>query len=273
MKLTLVITAILLTYSMPAWSQYRASQAQANAVDAQLTAGAFAKAAEVALDDCTTHHVEAFNTSNRLAERERQAAMHGECVKFWRGYIAARTPGAASAIRDLFEPATAESERLFKKASSENQFMGMNFGVGLGVSVAGSEAIDDAEVVGGRVTVKSSRKQQPRVFLEYHSYIEGWCYNAQTAKTIRWGCGPFVAVATSPEKALAGVGFGWMFGYKPNEQQKEGMSFALGAMLDSKVKNLAEGFRRNEAPPAGETTVRFEEKSRWSAILFVTRTF
>ena len=47
----------------------------------------------------------------------------------------------------------------------------------------------------------------------------------------------------------------------------------IGAVLDADVTDLADGFVENQPPPGTETEVRFETESRWSAVIFVTRTF
>jgi hypothetical protein len=39
------------------------------------------------------------------------------------------------------------------------------------------------------------------------------------------------------------------------------------------VKSLAGGFEEGAPLPPGEMAIRFEERSRWSTLLFVTRTF
>lgn len=146
--------------------------------------------------------------------------------------------------------------------------MGLNFGIGLGFSIGDSDAVDDAEIVNGIVRVKSSNKEQPRVVFEFHKYM--WCKDAMPGKR---GCGPFVAIAATQDKVLSGVGMGVMYGWRESTEDPEAFSVGAGIILDTKVTNLADGFAANQAPPAGETTVRFEEKSRWSFILFVTRTF
>jgi hypothetical protein len=82
-----------------------------------------------------------------------------------------------------------------------------------------------------------------------------------------------VAVAATEDEVLSGVGIGLMYGRKSKAADTDGFSIGLGVILDGKVKDLADGFEENQPPPPGETQVRFEEKARWSALLFVTRTF
>lgn len=160
-----------------------------------------------------------------------------------------------------------------KKEESENQssidFMGLTWGVGFGYSFSSDEAIDDAEIVNGVVRVKSNKKEQPRLVLEFHKYF--WFNDGRKDGTR--GLGPFVAVAATQDDLLSGVGIGFMYGLKAKQSDPEGFSIGIGAILDADVKDLADGFSENAPPPGGETTVRFKQESRWSALLFVTRTF
>jgi hypothetical protein len=105
--------------------------------------------------------------------------------------------------------------------------------------------------------------------LEFHRYF--WCNDDR--KQLDRGCGPFVAVAASDEDVLAGIGIGFMYGRKSSPDDTEGFSVGIGVILDGNVKDLADGFKENAPPPGTETAVRFEEKSRWSALIIVTRTF
>jgi hypothetical protein len=105
--------------------------------------------------------------------------------------------------------------------------------------------------------------------MEFHKYF--WCNDNRKIGTK--GCGPFVAVAATSDDLLSGVGMGLMYGRKTSAQDSDGFSVGLGVLLDDSVKDLADGFSRNEAAPEGETAVRFETKARWSTLLFVTRTF
>ena len=144
--------------------------------------------------------------------------------------------------------------------------MGLKWGLGFGWSVSKDDAVNDADIVNGVVREKSNLKQQPRIILEFHKYIG--CNSTGTR-----GCGPFVAVAASNDNILSGVGGGVMYGFKEKAGDSSGFSIGLGAMLDAKVKDLADGFVEGSAPPDGETSIRYVEESRWSLLLFATRTF
>jgi hypothetical protein len=221
--------------------------------------------------ECDQSLSDAKSPEKTVFERSSSASDALQCLNKGRGILIALAPDAETRakIKELLQPLTDEAAQVKQKADSEASFMGLNWGIGFGYSFGRDEMIDDAEIVNGIVRVKSRKKEQPRVVLEFHKYF--WCNN--NYKSGASGCGPFVAVAASQDKVLSGVGMGFMYGLKAKASDMEGFSVGVGAILDGKVKDLADGFKENEAPPAGETQVRFEEKARWSYLLFVTRTF
>jgi len=222
-------------------------------------------------DYCAKYLAEARSPENTIYQRAESATAAVQCVSVGRAAIMAADGDADARLRarELAQPLADEAAQIKKQADSETKFMGLTWGLGFGFSFASGDGIDDAEIVNGIVRVKSQKKQQPRAVMEFHKYL--WCNKGFTDGTR--GCGPFVAVAASQENVLSGVGFGFMYGFKSMATDSDGFSIGVGAILDGKVKGLAEGFRKNEAPPAGETIVRTEEKSRWSALVFATRTF
>jgi hypothetical protein len=173
------------------------------------------------------------------------------------------------AAEEAIKPAMNKVKNEEGENQSEIDFMGISWGIGFGYSFSDDEAIDDAEIVDGIVRVKSNKKEQPRVLLEFHKYL--WCNKG--AKFGVRGCGPFVAVAATQDELLSGVGMGFMYGFKANPSDSEGFSIGIGAILDADVKDLADGFKENSAAPSGETAIRYKSESRWSALIFVTRTF
>jgi hypothetical protein len=163
----------------------------------------------------------------------------------------------------------AEYEQRAKIAESESEFLGLKWGIGLGLSRAWASTVDEAEVSGGIVRATSERSELPRVVLEYHKYL--WCNKGGRVGTR--GCGPFVAAAATDKKFLSGVGLGLMYGVKARAEESEGFSVGLGAILDGSVKSLGEGVVVNAAPPSGESAVRYETRGRWATLLFVSRSF
>ena len=174
-----------------------------------------------------------------------------------------------SVVTAFSAPMIEKAEAKQKEAKSEADFMGLSWGIGFGFSYSLDEAIDDAEIVNGIVRVKSNKKEQPRLVFEFHKYF--WCNNGRVDGTR--GCGPFVAVSATQDEVLSGVGMGFMYGFKSKATDPDGFSIGFGGILDANVTDLADGFEANKPPPAGETTIRYETKSRWSYLLFATRTF
>jgi hypothetical protein len=202
-------------------------------------------------------------------ERAQMARLYVSCLKDRRAEHAIHDSGVP--VQDKYEVELTQATLDSKVADANNQFLGMSWGVGIGISkTRSSTAIESAAIVNGVVTVTSDKRLQSRVFLESHYYFDGWCSGKD--KVVKQGCGPFMAVATSAND-VAGVGFGFMFGWKPKAEEKDGFSVGIGMILDNKVKNLASGFTPGSPPPPGATTVLTEEKARWSNMLFVTRTF
>lgn len=212
------------------------------------------------------------NLSRRYEERERDADMALECVEGMRSLVvaSATTLEERGKANEVMMPALSAAQRNQRIAEATTQFMDMSWGVGFGYSFGNDDAIDGAEIVDGVVRVSSERKDLPRAVFEFHRYF--WCNKNRTGPGLA-GCGPFVAVSATEDKLLSGVGVGFMYGRRAKVDDTEGFSVGVGVILDGKVKDLADGYSANQPAPDGATTVRFEEKSRWSTLIFVTRTF
>jgi hypothetical protein len=156
----------------------------------------------------------------------------------------------------------------------EREFLGLNWGVGLGFGWSDKDRIEQAEIVNNLISVRKETTQQARVFLEYHWFPEQWQNNlgrTQSDRIVR-AHGPFIAVAARDDKILSGVGVGWMVGFR-DESKANGFAVAAGAMLDNDVTTLADGFKEGQPPPTGQTEVKFKSESELSYVLFFTRTF
>jgi hypothetical protein len=165
---------------------------------------------------------------------------------------------------------TVEADALKARLQAGADYLDLSWGLGFGFSFGFDDAIEEAEVVDGLIRTTKDRTDQPRAVLEFHRFF--WCNEKETRDDR--GCGPFLAVAATQDKVLSGVGVGFMYGRRAkNPESKEGFSVGIGAMLDGDVKSLATGFNADQPLPPGESTIRFEEKARWSALLFVTRNF
>ncbi|RZA07163.1 MAG: hypothetical protein EOO68_03810 [Moraxellaceae bacterium] len=200
----------------------------------------------------------AIQTCAKLAKAEAKSAVQNE-----------ENLSAKMTVEDMSKAMTDDTNKEAQDVNSEGNFLGLTWGLGFGYTFSSDEAIDEAEIVDGVVRVKSNKKQQPRMVLEFHRFL--WCNNG--AKDGTRGCGPFVAVSATSDEILQGVGMGFMYGLKAKKGEPEGFSIGIGAMLDADVKDLADGFNENQPVPTGETSIRYKNESRWSALIFVTRTF
>ena len=155
----------------------------------------------------------------------------------------------------------------------EKEFIGIKWGIGVGFSHGFDEIVEEASIVDGVVRVKKDLTDQPRVILEFHSYI-GCHGKRKNDVAIDNGCGPFAAVTSRDDKVVSGVATGFMYGWKTGTgADASGFSVGIGVILDSGGKELGSGFREGAPPPSGQTTVFLEEKSVLSGLLFFTRTF
>ena len=166
-----------------------------------------------------------------------------------------------------------------ENAAAQNQFLGLNWGVGIGASQLFDDAIEEASVVDGVVRVTKESRTEPRVLLEFHRFFftreAGSKLPGTNGKAIKSGHGPFVAVAAKANDVLAGIAAGWMWGWKDSRlpASDDAFTVGLGLILDSEIKDLADGFEEGEPLPDGETSIRFEEKSRAGVVLLFTRSF
>jgi len=174
------------------------------------------------------------------------------------------------AVNALLEPYVVKAGQDVQEAKANLDFTELSWGLGFGASYSFEDAIEKASIVNGVVRVEEDQTLHTRVLLEFHRFF----WTGETDKKLRWGTGPFLALAAGTGDTVLGVGLGWMWGLKSADPaDSEGFSVGIGVMLDDDVKTLGDGFEENQPPPPSETTVRFEEKSRPAAILFVTRTF
>lgn len=205
----------------------------------------------------------------RRADLAREALKCAQAVTAF-GFAEAADATKSLQYREVLSTWQLEYAENKVQKESEESFLGLRWGVGLGFSLGADGNIDGADIVGGTVRVSSDLKHQPRLLLEYHKFF--WC-NGGKHEIGTHGCGPFVAAAATDDRILSGVGIGLMYGRKANATDPDGFSFGVGALLDAKVKDLGRGFVADQPPPAGEISIRFLTRSRWSTLLFVTRTF
>lgn len=181
---------------------------------------------------------------------------------------------ATDYVHQVMKVEIERADETVRATAGQKDFMGMSFGIGVGVSFSSTEQITGAErAADNTVRVTSRQEQQPRVILEAHYY--GVCEKRLEACAAgTFGVGPFFGLAATGEEIDA-FALGIMFGWKGKgpDSGSGGFSIGIGAVLDKEFQELAPGFVEGAPLPAGETTVPLVTRSKWSPLLFFTKTF
>ena len=155
-----------------------------------------------------------------------------------------------------------------------------HFGVGIGAEIknGGPDRVSDATIVNGKVTVVADQSTTAGAILETHALAfpviskfavassDGRifvndvqpCAAAGTFPIVAMG--PFAALRVGENQIVQSFGAGWMFGFRMKESDQS-LNVGLAYMFQPQVKTLASGFADGQAPPTGETTVRFRTRS------------
>jgi hypothetical protein len=234
--------------------------------------------------DCNYGDPEALSLEERVAwgrNTSRCLEELAEAEKLASQALAASDPKNSVQGASVAATRTALAEEIeagAREAEAQGQFLGLNWGIGLGVSQLFDDAIEEAAVVDGVVRVTKESQLQPRVLLEFHRFFfsrEGGKDPGTNNQAIKTGHGPFVAVAATDDNVLAGIAAGWMWGWKDFRlpATDDAFTVGIGLILDDDIKDLADGFDEDKPLPEGETDIRFEEKARVGVVLLFTRSF
>jgi hypothetical protein len=229
------------------------------------------------------HNLEPGRT--KAAERYEAAIIFRQCIENRKAELyatyapeLARLGGgihpalATDLIQQAMKAQIESADMSVRSNKAQAAFMDMTFGVGVGVSFS-KDGITAAEVAAnGTVRVTERQKQVPRAILEAHYY--GVCEKRLKAcDDGSFGVGPFFGLAATND-TIESFALGVMFGWKDTSHDSGGgFSIGIGAVLDKEVKQLAPGFQEGAPLPPGETEPKFEMKSKWSPLLFFTKTF
>jgi len=149
-------------------------------------------------------------------------------------------------------------------------------GAGLGISIvmgSNDDAIEEAVVVNSRVTVTRRSKDNVRATVEIHQFLTPSMFRRGGLKQEiedcgedptdcpLFGFGPFAAIQVADDNAISSAGLGLMFGLRSDPRKESSFNVGIGLVWDNRVKTLAKGFVEGQALPAGETAIRFEERS------------
>lgn len=158
------------------------------------------------------------------------------------------------------------------------QFAGLNFGVGLSLTVdtGDHDRIDEAQIIDGLVRVDKESNARARIMLESHYFFTPGKAggNFLRVNNGNWGVGPFVALQPGTDEIIEAIAAGIMIGFKRNGSTSGGSwNFGLGVVVDPNVQILGDGFIENSPPPGTETIVRFKEASQVGVLLITSFSF
>ena len=160
----------------------------------------------------------------------------------------------------------------FVRQDALEKLFGFKFGVGAAItSNRRNKAIKDA-TVNSKGIVRVTREDDTSVgyVLEAHYFFapDRPFLNLTTGG---WGIGPFVAIQGGNEKALSGLGFGLMIGFRqlgsalvPTSNLS--WNFGIGAIYDPSIKVLGDGLVADRPVPVGDSA-RTVEVGSWGLML------
>jgi hypothetical protein len=163
------------------------------------------------------------------------------------------------------------------QGNGKREFGGLTLGVGLSLThdLGKNDRVESASVVNGIVRVTNEKNDVTRIMLESHYFFvpqkEFWLNSS--VKANEWGWGPFVAIQSGSNEIVEAIAFGVMWGFKRSGTDNSSWNIGFGAVVDPSTKVLGDGFVPNQPPPAGETEVRYKEKSQWGLLIISSFSF
>lgn len=220
----------------------------------------------------------AFSTLKNRPENTNPSKRHAAALDARRCFERAQAeqmavdPDNAVLNYQIFESYIESANEQIAIERAAEDFGGISFGVGVGVSFSDDDIISSAELdANGVIVATKDDTTEPRVILESHYY--GWCKTAKCNEG-KFGIGPYFGIVAKGDDLISAFSTGVMFGWKDTRNPSSaGFSLGIGAILDSDVQSLANGYEEGQPLPSGETSIRFKTESKWGAILFFTRTF
>lgn len=169
------------------------------------------------------------------------------------------------------------ADEFIRQDALENLF-GFKFGVGLSATTNRRKGAIKEVVVDSNRVVRVTREEDTSIgyLLEAHYFFvpDRPFLNLTTGN---WGIGPFVAIQAGNEKALSGLGFGLMVGFRqlgtgtiPTANLS--WNFGIGAIYDPSVKVLGNGLVADRPLPAGDS-LRTTEVGSWGLMVMSSFNF
>lgn len=181
----------------------------------------------------------------------------------------------------------------------QRDITGIGFGVGAAAvfDLSGDKRVRSAEI-NNNIARVNEEEPVPQLLLETHIFFQPFTIKGSDGKPITYakkvvranasggtetvnvtlderhpiGIGPFLALTLDSTRGeIGGFGVGLMMGVKrvTAVDKNSSINIGLGVMFD-RAKILGDGVRANQAPPAGETTVRTKKENRTSLFLMVS---
>jgi hypothetical protein len=170
---------------------------------------------------------------------------------------------------------------------------GLGFGLGIAADFdIGGKRVADATIINNIVRVTDTTSNVDLGFvLEAHYFIRDWLLPGKGRADpycsvfcmIDVATGPFVALEINGGSSatvgnvggpITGYALGWMVGlHHVDASPHSSWNFGVGLRLDPSTKILGDGFVANQAPPPGETSVRFLKEPRAGLMLLSSFSF
>lgn len=155
-----------------------------------------------------------------------------------------------------------------KEISNNESSPWEKFGFGAGVSytidTGQNDRVKSAEIVNGVVRVTDEENGIPRVILEGH-YFFG---NTGTLWGSELGYGPFIAIQPGENDIINAIALGFMCGFRDKGSNSNlSWNLGIGISADPNTQILGDGFKENQAPPEGETEIRYKEETQYGIMI------
>lgn len=181
------------------------------------------------------------------------------------------TPAAkAAAVEEAVTRAAVENEL---ETRYKKEFQGLSLGVGLSLTLdmGSHDRVNGAELVNGLVRVSEEENARARIMLESHYFFtpDGPLLNVDQGD---WGVGPFVAIQPGEGEIIEAAALGLMIGFR-RKNEPGSWNIGVGVVYDPKTKTLGDGLEPNAPLPAGETEIRYKQRSQNGIVILTSFTF
>lgn len=187
-------------------------------------------------------------------------------------------------------------DELANDSDGKTKFGGLEFGIGLGFTtdLGRRDRIGKAELINNAVRVTDSENTRARLLLESHYFFTPTNANGGYAEWLgirnysdevdstgvitrrgvkNWGVGPFIALQAGEGELVQAVGAGLMFGLRRPGDGSGSFNLGVGVLYDMNVRTLGDGIVENQPLPAGETEIRYKERSQSGLMILSSYSF